>query len=262
MLGTSVNAVHQALLLRRLTDDVTLFAHTMPEPDDDAWDQLAALGVRVVVGRVDRLDVRDDVLRAVRASTTVTLSGSTRWRSSRGSWRAASCTSSSAGCSPTTRTAPSCRPTRPGAPTCRAVWAAGNTRDLAAMVATAAGSGVLAGAALDADLVGEDARAAVRARAAGTQPAAGPGPAGYPWPDAFSRRPRRWSAASPPATGRAGCTPRPERPRPASCVRVGGRATARPAGAVGAGDLAGGDGEELCAGRCGSPQRRTALSPP
>ena len=184
VLGTSVNAVHQALLLRRLTDDVTLFAHTMPEPDDDAWDQLAALGVRVVVGRVDRLDVRDDVLRAVvlddgHAFGVDAVAVQPRFVArgelyeQLGGVLADHPHGSVVPADPTGRT------DVPG------VWAAGNTRDLAAMVATAAGSGVLAGAALNADLVGEDARAAVRARA-GTEPAAGPGPAGNPWPDAFS----------------------------------------------------------------------------
>lgn len=44
------------------------------------------------------------------------------------------------------------------------VWAAGNVSDLAAMVSVAAGAGVMAGAALNAALVAEDATTAVRTR--------------------------------------------------------------------------------------------------
>ncbi len=44
------------------------------------------------------------------------------------------------------------------------VWAAGNARDLQAMVSAASADGVRAGAAVNADLVAEDAAAAVQAR--------------------------------------------------------------------------------------------------
>jgi thioredoxin reductase (NADPH) len=44
------------------------------------------------------------------------------------------------------------------------VWAAGNASNLAAMVVAAMGAGVMTAAAVNADLVAEDADAAVRAR--------------------------------------------------------------------------------------------------
>jgi thioredoxin reductase (NADPH) len=44
------------------------------------------------------------------------------------------------------------------------VWAAGNSSDLAAMVAAATGAGVAAATAINADLAAEDAAAAVQAR--------------------------------------------------------------------------------------------------
>ena len=43
VLGTSPFSVHQTLLFRQLSADVTLFSHTMPDPGEEAWDQLAAL---------------------------------------------------------------------------------------------------------------------------------------------------------------------------------------------------------------------------
>jgi thioredoxin reductase len=45
------------------------------------------------------------------------------------------------------------------------VWAAGNVSDLAAMVCAAIGSGVAAAAEINAELLDEDANAAVAARA-------------------------------------------------------------------------------------------------
>jgi thioredoxin reductase (NADPH) len=65
VLGTSAMSVHQALLFHQLSSGVTLFLHTMPDPGDEAWDQLAALRIPVVTGVVDRLCIEDDVLRAV-----------------------------------------------------------------------------------------------------------------------------------------------------------------------------------------------------
>jgi thioredoxin reductase (NADPH) len=53
------------MLLRQVSDDVTLFPHRMPDPADEAWDQLAALNIRVVSGVVDRLRDENDVLLAV-----------------------------------------------------------------------------------------------------------------------------------------------------------------------------------------------------
>ncbi|HET6628079.1 MAG TPA: NAD(P)/FAD-dependent oxidoreductase, partial [Nocardioidaceae bacterium] len=65
VLGTSPNSVHQALLFRQLSDDVTLFTHTMPDPGDETWEQLEALGIRVVNGVAQRLRDQEGDLRAV-----------------------------------------------------------------------------------------------------------------------------------------------------------------------------------------------------
>jgi thioredoxin reductase len=48
------------------------------------------------------------------------------------------------------------------------VWAAGNASDLRAMIVAATGAGVMTAAGINADLVAEDADAAVRARADGS----------------------------------------------------------------------------------------------
>ncbi|HWD77283.1 MAG TPA: NAD(P)/FAD-dependent oxidoreductase, partial [Kribbella sp.] len=45
VLATSPMAMHQVQLFRQLSDDVTLFLHTAPEPTDEQWEQLAARGI-------------------------------------------------------------------------------------------------------------------------------------------------------------------------------------------------------------------------
>lgn len=164
VLGTSALGLHQALLFRQLSDDVTLFLHQMPDPDDDEWEQLAALGVRVVVGAVDRLSHADGELRAVvladghefeldavavaprfvaRADLYEQLGGALT-EHPHGTYLAAG---------------PQGRTDLPG------VWAAGNVSDLSAMVSVASGAGVVTAAAINADLVAEDVGAAVARRA-------------------------------------------------------------------------------------------------
>ena len=163
VLGTGPGAVHQALLFRQLSPEVTLFLHTMPEPDDDTWEQLAARGVRVVDGRVDRLQADDGVLRGVvltggREVELDALTVAPRFVARDDLFRAL-------GGSPTEHPMGAFVAAGPtGATDVPGVWAAGNTSDLAATVAVASAAGVVAGGAINADLVAEDVRTAVAAR--------------------------------------------------------------------------------------------------
>jgi len=59
VLATSPMALHQVQLFRQLSDDVTLFLHTSPEPTDEQWEELAARGISVVQGKVEQLEVTD-----------------------------------------------------------------------------------------------------------------------------------------------------------------------------------------------------------
>ncbi|MEU5418676.1 NAD(P)/FAD-dependent oxidoreductase [Streptomyces sp. NPDC020799] len=63
VLGRQPAAVHQALLVRQLSDDVVFFAEAL---DDADRAKLTALGVRIVDGEVGGLVVEDDRLRGVR----------------------------------------------------------------------------------------------------------------------------------------------------------------------------------------------------
>ncbi len=163
VLATSPNALHQTLLLRQLSDDVTLFLHESPEPDDEGWEQLAALGVRVVTGRVRELARDGDCLRAVVLEdghvfpvNAVAVQPRFVARTELYEQLGGEATEHPFG-SFLTRDAA-------GATAVPGVWAAGNAGDLTAMVGAAAAQGVMAGAAINADLVQEDLRAAVAVR--------------------------------------------------------------------------------------------------
>ena len=56
VLNTGPMAVHQALMWRQWSDDVTLFLHTAPEPDEEEYEQLAARGIAVVDGEVTAVE--------------------------------------------------------------------------------------------------------------------------------------------------------------------------------------------------------------
>jgi thioredoxin reductase len=64
MLGTGPGSVEHAHLLRQWTDDVTLFTHTTSVSDAERA-TLAARGIAVVDGTVERLVVDNDRLQAV-----------------------------------------------------------------------------------------------------------------------------------------------------------------------------------------------------
>jgi thioredoxin reductase len=69
VLGVGVLSVHQALMFRQWSADVTLFLHTQTKPTDEEWDQLSARGIRVVDGEVAGLVVTDDRLTGVRLAS-------------------------------------------------------------------------------------------------------------------------------------------------------------------------------------------------
>ena len=65
VLASGPMSVHQALLFRQLTADVTFFSHTLP-PTPEQAEQLAARGIAVVDGEVAAVEVTDDRLTGVR----------------------------------------------------------------------------------------------------------------------------------------------------------------------------------------------------
>ena len=165
VLGSSPLSLHQVLLFRQLTDTVTLFLHTMPEPDDDAWEQLAALGVRVVSGVVRDLRAEGDALRAVVledghefALDALTVAPRFVARGELFEQLGGTLTEQPTGVF--IPAAPGGRTDVPG------VWVAGNSTDLTATVAVSAAAGAVAGGGIHGELTVEDAAAAVSARRA------------------------------------------------------------------------------------------------
>ncbi len=202
VLATGPLSVHQALMWRQWSKDVTFFLHTAPEPGDEEYEQLAAREIAVVDGRVAGLEVTDDRLTGVtledgkvfpcRAAvvaprftaragflTTLGLEATEQKKDGHviGSYVAADAT---------------------GATAVPGVWVAGNVTNLTEQVVGAAGAGVRAGAALNEDLIAEETRRAVAARA-------GPGDRGRPYSSRTPWGTSRPQGAFPFAFGFAAC---------------------------------------------------------
>ncbi|MHC5559191.1 NAD(P)/FAD-dependent oxidoreductase [Kocuria sp. U4B] len=163
VLGAGPMSIHQALLFRQLSEHVTLVRHTMPDPGEAAWEQLAALDIPVVDSAAEKLRSIDGVLRAVvlddgREIPVDAVAVAPRFAARTELYEQLGGTATEHPLGTFIATDAMGRTGIPG------VSAAGNTSDLAAMVSVATGAGVVAAAALNADLVTEDADAAVRTR--------------------------------------------------------------------------------------------------
>jgi len=168
VLATSGMATHQALLFRQLSDDVTLFLHTAPEPTDEQWEQLAARGIAVVQGKVEQLELENDKLTGVRLEGGRVIPRQAL--AVQTSMRARADFLADLGLEPVVQemnglvmgTVVAADAT--GATDVPGVFAAGNVTDARTQVITAAAAGLAAGAGINADLIAEDTRLAVAAR--------------------------------------------------------------------------------------------------
>ncbi|MEU2609966.1 NAD(P)/FAD-dependent oxidoreductase [Micromonospora sp. NPDC007271] len=164
VLATGPLSVHQALLFRQWSEDVTFFTHTQPPPDAEQAEQLAARGIRVVGGEVASLEIVEDRLTGVRLGDGRLIHRDAVAVAPRMTARAGFL--AALGLRPAAHPAgvgehipadPTGRTEAPG------VWAAGNVTDPAAQVGAAAAAGTMAAAAINADLVAEETRQAVAA---------------------------------------------------------------------------------------------------
>ena len=165
VLATGPRAVHQALLFRQWSAQVSLLSHTMAPPTAEEAAQLAARGIRVVDGEVAALELAEDRLVGVRLRDGTVVSLKVLVVSPRMTARA--------GFLAPLGLRSSQHPSGlgehiPADPTGRSdvagVWVAGNVTDLAAQVGAAAAAGATAAAQINADLVAEDTRQAVAAQ--------------------------------------------------------------------------------------------------
>lgn len=156
-------SVHQALLFRQLSDDVTFFTHTTTLATEDA-ERLAARDIVVVPGHIASLEIVDDRLAGVRLADGKLVPRAAVVVAPRMVARADFLAPlglhpvehpSGAGTHIPADTAG--RTEVPG------VWVAGNVTDPAAQVGAAAAAGAATAAQINADLVAEETAAAVAA---------------------------------------------------------------------------------------------------
>jgi thioredoxin reductase len=165
ILATGPGAVHQALLFRQLSPDVTLLRHTAPDLTDKQRDQFTALGIAIIESPVTRVEASDGRLAGVRLAdgTHVPLDALivAPYMAARAELLGP------LGLTPVpvqvgghaAGTQIEADPS--GATSVPGVWVAGNLANIQAQVITSAAAGLTAGAAINADLAAEDGRRAV-----------------------------------------------------------------------------------------------------
>jgi thioredoxin reductase len=147
-------SVHQALLFRQLSDDVTFFTNDRPAPEGDDAARLAAREISIVDGAVAAVQYGDDGITGVRlVDGSVTPVGAvavaTRMVARAGLLEKLGLRTVEhpTGAGEHVPSEPGGRTEVPG------VWVAGNVTDLSAQVGAAAAAGAMAGAMINADLV-------------------------------------------------------------------------------------------------------------
>ncbi|GAB3586890.1 NAD(P)/FAD-dependent oxidoreductase [Amycolatopsis endophytica] len=171
VVGSNPMAVHAAQMWRQLSADVTLFRHRVPELTGGEREELAARGIRVVEGEVAAVEVEDDRLTGVRMRSGEVVPRQVVVVAPR--FTANSGLLTALGLELTDQVMQghvvgsfvAADPT--GATSVPGVWVAGNVTNLMAQVVVSASGGLMAGVAINADLIAEDTRAAVAAHRAG-----------------------------------------------------------------------------------------------
>ncbi|UQU63357.1 NAD(P)/FAD-dependent oxidoreductase [Couchioplanes caeruleus] len=172
ILGSSPMSLHQAQMWRQWSDDVTLFLHTAPAPDETQARELAARGITVVTEKVAEVVAQDGTLTGVRLTDGTLVPrealvvaprfvANARILELLGLPATENDFGSSVAAEPTGRTAV------PG------VWVAGNVTDQMAQVVSAAAAGLHTAAQLNMDLITEEVGQAVAASQPDQRSAAG-----------------------------------------------------------------------------------------
>jgi thioredoxin reductase len=153
-------SVHLAQLFRQWSADVTFFLHTGPRPSAEEADGLAARAIAVVEGEVAALETEAGRMRGVRLASGEVVPRRVLAVSTGLIARAGLL--AGIGLEPTDHAAGQrIEADATGRTAVPGVWVAGNVTDLMAWVASAASAGVMAGAAINNDLVADDTRVAV-----------------------------------------------------------------------------------------------------
>jgi len=193
ILATGPAAMHQALLFRQLTQDVTVLQHTAPDLAGEQREQLAALGIAVIEGTVAEVEADSGGLAGVRLADGRRVALEALIVAPRATARAELL--APLGLTPAeVQLGGHVMGTRieadaTGATGVPGVWVAGNVADIQAQVITSAAAGLMAGAAINADLVMEDAQRAADAHR--HQPPHGE----QAWDDRYRSQPEIWGGA-------------------------------------------------------------------
>ena len=158
VLATGPAAMHQTLLFRQWTPDVTLLLNTRPAPDETEMEQLEALDIKVVAGEVQALEAAGARLANGEVIPLNALVVGPRFN-------ARSDVLAGLGLVPTPHPFGEYIAGDPnGLTEVPGVYVAGNVSDLKAQVLASAAAGAAAAVAINADLIAEDVRRAVDAR--------------------------------------------------------------------------------------------------
>ncbi|MBC3192046.1 NAD(P)/FAD-dependent oxidoreductase [Pseudonocardia sp. C8] len=165
-IGVLVTGPHdlvKAHIVTRWSDEVTLFLHTGPEPDDEQWAGFAARGIAVVDGKVTAVEGDGDRLTGVRLSTGTVVPIDALTISPPARARAGFLDGLGLGTAEHPSGLGDHLPVDPmGATTVPGVYAAGNVTDPMATVPVAVAAGSTAATAITRDLLTADLDAAVR----------------------------------------------------------------------------------------------------
>ena len=173
VLFTGPLSLHQAQLFRQWSDDVVFFQHTGPPPPAEEAEGLAARGIAVVEGEVVALETEAGRLRGVRLASGEVVPRRVLAVGPTFVARAGLLAGIGLAATPHERgVGERIEADATGKTAVPGVWVAGNVTDLMAWVASAASAGVMAGAAINNDLVAADTRAAVEHAAAERRAAA------------------------------------------------------------------------------------------
>ncbi|MEJ1116531.1 NAD(P)/FAD-dependent oxidoreductase [Paenarthrobacter sp. CCNWLY172] len=165
ILGSVPMALHQTLLFRQWSPNITLFLNDVVEPTEEEWEQLRARSITVVDGKVRSLEVTDDALSGVVLASGTVVPVEAVVTGTRLEARSAVLESLGV---PSVQhpigvgTHVEVNP-QGGATSVPGVYAAGNVTDLMGQVMASAASGNMAGAVINADLIAEETRLAVDA---------------------------------------------------------------------------------------------------
>lgn len=164
ILATGPMAMHQAMMFRQLSAQITFFSHTAPALTAEQVEQLAARGIKVVGGTVESVRTTDGALSAavlsdgsVHPIQALVVAPNFTARTTVVESLGLAVSADPRGIGTFVESDARGLTQMPG------VWVAGNVTDLTAQVVTAASGGLVAGAAINADLIAEELQEAVEA---------------------------------------------------------------------------------------------------